>query len=304
MKHSQSKFGTSRLRAGFTLIELLVVIAIIAILAAILFPVFAQAREKARQTSCASNMKQLSLGVMQYMQDYDGVVMPYRTLVTFAAGGYYWGPASPTVFQTGTHWPVLLQPYTKSYAILDCPSNSVAADLFDHNAATAPLDYIIRTSYSLNWDYLYYTYDAGTNKCYYAYYAGPDGGTYPVARPVSESEIKAPANMVLMADQRNVKTLIGGFVDSPASLTAPDACSTFGTGWANDSAWENPTGTKTTTAQFAPRHNGGGNTSFMDGHVKFYVPGSLAAGTNWKAGVASSGSVIETDTNTYLWDRN
>src|SRR6185436_4509460 len=61
----------TRLRAGFTLIELLVVIAIIAILAAILFPVFAQAREKARQAACSSNMKQIGLGLMMYTKDYD-----------------------------------------------------------------------------------------------------------------------------------------------------------------------------------------------------------------------------------------
>ncbi len=63
---------------GFTLIELLVVIAIIAILAAILFPVFARAREKSRQTACLSNLKQLSLGVLMYAQDYDGRLIPSR----------------------------------------------------------------------------------------------------------------------------------------------------------------------------------------------------------------------------------
>ena len=68
MRKDVVKVTTKR---GFTLIELLVVIAIIAILAAILFPVFAKAREKARQTTCLSNVKQITLGILQYAQDYD-----------------------------------------------------------------------------------------------------------------------------------------------------------------------------------------------------------------------------------------
>src|SRR6187549_594984 len=84
---------------GFTLIELLVVIAIIAILAAILFPVFAQAREKARQTACLSNEKQLVLGVLQYVQDYDEV-FPSRS-----RDGINWIPAG---------WASITYPYVKS----------------------------------------------------------------------------------------------------------------------------------------------------------------------------------------------
>src|SRR5262245_9883677 len=99
-------------RTAFTLIELLVVIAIIAILAAILFPVFAQAREKARQTSCLSNMKQLGLGVMMYAQDYDEtyVVQGEPT----AANGWGWQMT----------WIVHVQPYLKNYGVIRCPSDS------------------------------------------------------------------------------------------------------------------------------------------------------------------------------------
>jgi prepilin-type N-terminal cleavage/methylation domain-containing protein len=68
-------FPSPRPRSGFTLIELLVVIAIIAILAAILFPVFARARAKARQASCLSNLKQIGMAAQQYMQDYDGLIL-------------------------------------------------------------------------------------------------------------------------------------------------------------------------------------------------------------------------------------
>ncbi len=95
---------------GFTLIELLVVIAIIAILAAILFPVFARAREKARQTSCLSNLKQLALGALMYAQDYDERMMPRY---------YRINPAVPG----GPNWCYhLVQPYVKNLEITKCPS--------------------------------------------------------------------------------------------------------------------------------------------------------------------------------------
>jgi prepilin-type N-terminal cleavage/methylation domain-containing protein/prepilin-type processing-associated H-X9-DG protein len=97
--------GKSKVKA-FTLIELLVVIAIIAILAAILFPVFGRARENARRSSCMSNLKQIGLGLVQYSQDYDERMVPVgRTAVGYHAGRY-------------------LDPYIKSQQIWKCPSST------------------------------------------------------------------------------------------------------------------------------------------------------------------------------------
>jgi len=94
-----------RRKGGFTLIELLVVIAIIAILAAILFPVFARAREKARQTSCLSNLKELALAQQMYAQDYDERMVIYR-------------------YPNPDFWPHKLQPYVKNTQIYNCPSRT------------------------------------------------------------------------------------------------------------------------------------------------------------------------------------
>lgn len=132
-------------RRGFTLIELLVVIAIIAILAAILFPVFAQARDKARQATCQSNMKQITLAAIMYSQDYDETGPPMWTKSNLIAGqsGAFIDPNFYAVFTTchfGNYWPDLVFPYVKAgkarntdgskgnRAVFTCPSTAGNVD--------------------------------------------------------------------------------------------------------------------------------------------------------------------------------
>lgn len=123
-------------RAGFTLIELLVVIAIIAILAAILFPVFAQAREKARQTSCLSNLKQIGLGLLMYVQDYDETYPRNDSCLNEPNQDTIPFPGVPTAFGCDgavgfgnrlNHykWFYWINPYVKNYDIFRCPSRKI-----------------------------------------------------------------------------------------------------------------------------------------------------------------------------------
>jgi prepilin-type N-terminal cleavage/methylation domain-containing protein/prepilin-type processing-associated H-X9-DG protein len=118
-KHEFGKMVSAdkRQRRGFTLIELLVVIAIIAILAAILFPVFARARENARRASCQSNLKQIGLGIMQYTQDYD----ERYPGMSYVVGSLGWGGS--------------IMPYVKSIQLFQCPSEPTAQGNFNSNTA-------------------------------------------------------------------------------------------------------------------------------------------------------------------------
>jgi prepilin-type N-terminal cleavage/methylation domain-containing protein/prepilin-type processing-associated H-X9-DG protein len=152
-------------RRAFTLIELLVVIAIIAILAAILFTVFARARENARRASCQSNLKQIGLGIMQYAQDYDEKFPLW--LADTNDNGYRDGAEQG--------WAMLIQPYVKSTQILQCPSDSTAipangadgagfsdyaSNLYDINLQTGMVGLIAPTQTVLALDF--YPYDSSS----------------------------------------------------------------------------------------------------------------------------------------------
>jgi len=131
-------------RQAFTLIELLVVIAIIAILAAILFPVFARAREKARQASCQSNLKQIGLAFLMYAQDYDERIFFYSN-----GGGWFDCPLAPLVTPASSaeqiYWGNFLAPYAKNRQIWCCPSAGSVDTFSGLNA-----DKVRNSTYGLN----------------------------------------------------------------------------------------------------------------------------------------------------------
>ena len=163
-------------RAGFTLIELLVVIAIIAILAAILFPVFARAREKARQASCLSNEKQLGIALMMYVQDYDESY-PYSYYYVNGVGG------SGGYF----HWSYLMQPYIKNWQLFVCPG--------DKNKGLDPTNP---------------TLDYQAPKISYIYNEVLMGRPRSQFRSVGLAEVEAPAELIAFCDITDYKFGIGG----------------------------------------------------------------------------------------------
>jgi prepilin-type N-terminal cleavage/methylation domain-containing protein len=176
---------TKRLN-GFTLIELLVVIAIIAILAAILFPVFAQARAKARQTQCLSNMKQLGIGVMQYIQDYDETYPVCNR--TYIANDDTTGKAS---------WLRHVYTYTKSTQIQQCPDALYSSDLVttapNFNAISIPGPNSDATT-----ALVFPRRSIGANRWIFN---ASNNTAAPVA--ITDSSIGRPAEMAIIADSSN-----------------------------------------------------------------------------------------------------
>jgi prepilin-type N-terminal cleavage/methylation domain-containing protein/prepilin-type processing-associated H-X9-DG protein len=165
-------------KKGFTLIELLVVIAIIAILAAILFPVFAQAREKARQTQCASNLRQLGLGAMMYAQDYDQRYVPW------------WGDG----VQKGLGWSSILMPYVKNEQLFSCPSDPIKRGIPKNP----------RRSYTMNGDW-YSPDNRGLSRSYTT-----DKGAGPPIGGYLETEVEQPAATIMFCDRWDPNNFLYG----------------------------------------------------------------------------------------------
>jgi prepilin-type processing-associated H-X9-DG protein/prepilin-type N-terminal cleavage/methylation domain-containing protein len=249
-----------RRTSAFTLIELLVVIAIIAILAAILFPVFAQAREKARQASCTSNLKQIGLAVMQYSQDYDGAY-PARYF------DYCSDTASPCTVQRRVHWTVLINPYVKQtgggdnggsvQGVYQCPSSPITA-LATTNKPNTP--HYVMVCDSL-WQFPYTTSAMSNWKGYY--WRGTDA-------VLSDEMVEAPADSLFIVEAPLIKTGTVGGTSEGHRACPPN--SLYPVHYTSTASWGN-NHSDISQNKGDERHNGGTNYAFFDGHVKWMKTG-------------------------------
>ncbi|MDR3708193.1 MAG: DUF1559 domain-containing protein [Capsulimonadaceae bacterium] len=234
-------------RVGFTLIELLVVIAIIAILAAILFPVFATAREKARQTSCASNMKQLGLGLLQYSQDYDEL-MPCGTQ---GAGNVINGV---TQDGRGLGWAGQVYAYVKSVGLYACPD--------DTHVVPNPTWGQYPLSYAENENIVFQ----------YSYVNG-----WPFESEVPTTKMTAPSMTVLLCE------VAGAFYPNLTDNMSPMANGWAQPSWNQGTYLTGLLGGRAfnTDALNKPAiHNNGVGSNFLacDGHVKYLLGSKVSNG--------------------------
>ncbi len=256
-------------RRGFTLIELLVVIAIIAILAAILFPVFARARAKARQASCQSNLKQLALAMLIYCQDYDGK-FPIATPSCVAGNGQD-GLTAP--------WWMLIMPYVKNEQLFACPS-------YPHNVNNAGLCGGANCSQrltSVDKAPISYGYSIAIGS-HESWVTGPSQPWTACcgSRGGSEEELKYPAESFLLADSARANVggglwaggaiCAGSFTDG---VCAPIVFSAYLNGCPQPGCPPSKTLQQRldelgVSTDDVCRHNGGANIAFADGHVKWF----------------------------------
>jgi prepilin-type N-terminal cleavage/methylation domain-containing protein/prepilin-type processing-associated H-X9-DG protein len=230
------------MRRGFTLIELLVVIAIIAILAAILFPVFARAREKARQASCLSNVKQLALGTMMYIQDYDETLATWDRYEDDSVSTWY--PAA-AVF-----------PYVKNLQVYACPSGGILPG--DHTSDPATWNVYVRNGannmtpgpVSRGYGWNYYIFHRGTS-------------------PYRLADIRSPASTIMLGDAAHMWGGNGSIIWSNVCCDGSWRTSPLD-GYVNGEPMDDG----------GSRHNGGENLGFMDGHAKWMSSRSILS--DWR----------------------
>ncbi|MEP6757129.1 MAG: DUF1559 domain-containing protein [Chthonomonadales bacterium] len=290
-------------RNGFTLIELLVVIAIIAILAAILFPVFAQAREKARQASCMSNLKQIGTAVYMYNQDYDERMPRFRTSTLEDAQMDPDGIRRSRSTALG-----LCQPYIKNWQCMKCPNMPDAISAINGASiwiSANPSNMSIWPGYGWNVDYMNFSANCSDyNDLVNTFESGP---------PTALAAIQQPAATVMaggsgFADSAAYRSFVGStkslyplnggyyYLLAPATLTTPEGCIWGNGGWGQGS-FMGPYG-----GFEQPRHgNMGGHIVFCDSHVKFMSAGRAAAGTDWTVNTLNT-NVHVIDRNQYIWD--
>ena len=244
------------MKKGFTLIELLVVIAIIAILAAILFPVFAKAREKARQISCASNLKQLGLGLIQYNQDYD------EQMPSCDDG---WGQG----------WAGKIYPYVKSAGVYGCPDDPTAAV-----SGTA------KVSYGVNSNLLpfnsIFSYQSGATSSALSAQNSPavtvalfetqnQSSNYNGSGGVPGVDVTNPHENASASGTGSVSGGYAGHNDQPSS-------NYYHTYYATGDIGGYPLNSSVTGAPRTGRHTDGANYAALDGHVKWLRPSAVSGG--------------------------
>jgi len=280
-------------RLAFTLIELLVVIAIIAILAAILFPVFAQAKAAAKKTAGLSNQKQIGTSLQMYLNDFDDTV-PID---------HYNQPGSAFPADK-VYWPLAMQPYIKSWPLFRDPSESQSFVWGGAANVQWYYNFMRWPHYGYNWSYLNLDPTCGV------FGTNPAAGkNYLNGPPVSATSFAQPAATVIFTDAKVAGTASGGWytsesVESPAGYTAPGMCTWSNGGWGTN-AYGDEVGlyasNPTSTGIVAPRETGGMNVVLGDSHAKYYTPGALAAGTDWKVGKTND-QINITDESIYIWD--
>jgi prepilin-type processing-associated H-X9-DG protein len=232
--------------SGFTLSELLAIIAIIVILVAILFPVFASARENARRSSCASNLKQIGLGLIQYIQDNDGT-LPFGNT----------SDGAPEML-----WMNSIFPYIKSARVFDCPSRS--APRFVQNSLSDPGSYAINMAYYFEKDSIPPRQPPASS---YVTPTGPSG-----IYSTKLSQIATPATTVWVGDNIMGLTRTNGDTTNTAQkpwyLFSPDTGPMAYSGIGLDTIGYQDINTTDHSSGWAACHLGTVNVLFCDGHVK------------------------------------